>query len=56
MLGVEHRIGTLEVGKQADLILVADNPLEQGMVALRTIQWTIRDGEPRSPASWLADP
>ena len=56
MLGVEHRIGTLEVGKQADLILVADNPLEQGMVALRTIQWTIRDGEARSPASWLADP
>ena len=56
MLGVEHRIGTLEVGKQADLIVVRDNPLDHGMVALRTIQWTIRDGEARTPASWLADP
>ena len=56
MLGVLDRLGTIEVGKQADLILVAANPLEDGMVALRTLQWTIQRGSARTPASWLVDP
>jgi hypothetical protein len=56
MLGVSDRIGTIEVGKQADMILLQDNPLEDGMTALRSIQWTIQRGEARTPAAWLSDP
>ena len=56
MLGAADRLGTIEVGKQADMILVADNPFEHGMVAMRTLQWTIKRGEARTPSSWLVDP
>ena len=56
MLGVEDRLGTVEVGREADLILVEQDPLEHGMAALRTLRWTIRDGEARTPAAWLRDP
>ena len=56
MLEASDRLGTVEVGKEGDLILVEDDPLEHGMVALRTLRWTVRDGEARTPAAWLIDP
>lgn len=56
MLGIADRLGTIEEGKQADLLLVQDNPLEHGMTALRSAQWVIVRGEARTPAAWLVDP
>ena len=52
MIGLQSEIGTVEVGKRADLIVLADDPLAD-MEALRTIQWTIKDGEPRPPVGWM---
>ena len=52
MMGLEDQIGTVEVGKRADLIVLADDPLAD-MNALRSIQWTIKDGEARRPAAWM---
>ena len=52
MMGLEDQIGTVEVGKQADLIVLADDPLAD-MKALRSIQWTIKGGEARRPAEWM---
>jgi len=52
MMGLEGQIGTVEVGKRADLIVLADDPLAD-MKALRSIQWTIKDGEARRPAEWM---
>jgi imidazolonepropionase-like amidohydrolase len=56
MLDAADRIGTIEVGKEADLLLAPQNPLEHGMAALRDLRWVIRDGEARAPAAWLVDP
>ena len=56
MLDVEDRIGTIEVGREADVILVEKDPLEHGMTALRTLRWTINDGEARTPMAWLHKP
>ena len=52
LIGLEDKIGTVEVGKRADLIVLADDPLAD-MKALRSIQWTIKDGEPRPPVGWM---
>jgi cytosine/adenosine deaminase-related metal-dependent hydrolase len=59
-LGMADRIGSIEVGKQADLLIVADNPLADWQVLFGTgairvtddnrvvrtegVKWTIRDG------------
>ena len=53
MMGLEKLIGTVAVGKRADLIVVRDNPLED-LSALKSILWTIKDGEARTPAEWMA--
>ena len=52
MMGLEDEIGTVEVGKRADLIVLAEDPLVDTK-ALRSIQWTIKDGEPRPPVGWM---
>ena len=52
MLGLDHEIGTIEVGKRADLAIVRENPLES-LRALRTIQWTVKDGVARTPKEWM---
>ncbi len=52
MLGLAAELGTVEVGKRADLIVVRDDPLRD-LRALRTIRWTIRDGVARTPEEWL---
>ncbi len=53
MLGLEDEIGTIEIGKRADLVIVRDDPLTD-LRALRTVLWTIRDGVARTPSGWLA--
>jgi imidazolonepropionase-like amidohydrolase len=53
MLGLDREIGTVAVGKRADLVIVRDDPL-QDLRALRTVQWTIKDGVARSPSQWMS--
>ncbi len=53
MLGLQSEIGTVEVGKRADLVIVRDDPLAD-LRALRTVRWTVRDGIARTPAQWMA--
>ena len=43
VLGTAEDMGTLEVGKLADLIIVKDNPLAD-IKNIRAIEWTIADG------------
>lgn len=54
MLDLEHEIGTVEVGKKADLLIVQGNPLDD-LAALRTVRWTVRDGVAHTPAEWLGE-
>ncbi len=53
MLGRAHELGTVEVGKRADLVIVRGDPLAD-LRALRTIRWTVRDGVARTPEEWMA--
>ena len=53
MIGVADELGTLEVGKLADLILVPENPLEN-IGALRKIAWVIKGGVAKRPSDWMA--
>ena len=55
MLGLANEIGTVEVGKRADLVVVHDDPLRD-LRALRTIEWTIKDGTAHTPAEWMRQP
>ena len=55
MLGLAAEIGTVEVGKRADLIIVHEDPLKD-LRALRTIEWTLKDGIAHSPAEWMGQP
>jgi imidazolonepropionase-like amidohydrolase len=52
MMGLQNHIGTVEVGKRADLIVVRDDPLKD-LSALRSLMWTIKDGESRTPEEWM---
>ncbi|NTW88125.1 MAG: amidohydrolase family protein [Desulfobulbaceae bacterium] len=52
MLGLANEIGTIGVGKRADLAIVRQNPLEN-LRALRTIQWTVKDGIALTPKEWM---
>ena len=45
-------MGTVEVGKRADLIVVDGDPLAN-ISALRQLVWVIKDGELRRPAEWM---
>jgi imidazolonepropionase-like amidohydrolase len=52
MLGIADRVGTVEVGKVADLIVLAEDPLAD-IGAFRTLQWTIAGGHARRPQAWM---
>ena len=54
MMGIEDLVGTVEVGKRADLIVARGDPLESVSV-LGEIEWVIKDGELRRPAGWMED-
>ncbi len=52
MMGIDHLVGTVEIGKRADLIVVSGDPLED-ITALRKLLWVIKDGEARRPRDWM---
>ena len=52
MLSLDEKIGTIEAGKTADLIIVKGDPLEDISV-LRQVSWVIRNGEMKTPKEWL---
>lgn len=53
MMRVDDEIGTVEVGKRADLIVVEGDPLKDISV-LRELSWTISNGVTRSPSEWIS--
>lgn len=55
MLDLADEIGTVEVGKRADLVIVRDDPLRD-LGALRTVLWTIKDGVAHTPEEWMRQP
>jgi imidazolonepropionase-like amidohydrolase len=54
MLGVADEIGSLQVGKRADLVILAEDPLED-LSALTRPLWIVKDGEARTPMGWMTD-
>lgn len=53
MIGLDQEIGTIEVGKCADLVVLKDNPLND-LRAYRTVRWTIKDGIAKTPKEWMS--
>jgi imidazolonepropionase-like amidohydrolase len=53
MIGLADEIGTLEVGKRADLVVVRGDPLTD-LRALRAVLWTVRDGVAGTPREWMS--
>jgi imidazolonepropionase-like amidohydrolase len=54
LLGLSDQIGTVEVGKIADLVIVRDDPLVDLEKAMRSLQHTVRAGVARTPDGWMA--
>jgi imidazolonepropionase-like amidohydrolase len=54
MLGLEGRVGTIDVGMAADLLVVGADPLVDVERALHALQYTIRGGVARTPDQWMA--
>ncbi len=54
MLGQAERLGSVSVGKAADLILLEGDPLRD-MSALEELSWVIQDGVAKRPDDWLRD-
>ncbi len=54
LMGIEDLVGTIEVGKHADLIVVRGNPFES-ISSLRELEWIMKDGEMRRPSEWMSD-
>jgi imidazolonepropionase-like amidohydrolase len=53
MLSLSGEIGTVEVGRRADLLIVGGDPLAD-LRALRNIAWTVKNGVAHTPAEWMA--
>lgn len=54
MLGIADQVGTVEVGKVADLIVLKEDPLIDLAKAMHSLQHTIRAGVARTPEAWMA--
>lgn len=52
MVGLGDELGTVEIGKKADMVVLDGDPLED-LGALRSIRWTIKEGVARSPQGWM---
>lgn len=53
LIGKSEHVGTIEVGKKADLVIANRNPLDAGMATLRDLAFVMKNGEIRTPASWM---
>jgi len=49
ILGLDRKTGTIESGKQADLVIVEGNPVTD-IRSLKRIRWVIKDGKKFSPS------
>jgi imidazolonepropionase-like amidohydrolase len=45
VLGLENEIGTLEIGKQADILIISGNPLED-LSTLKNLKVVVHAGQP----------
>jgi len=54
LLGLDDRLGTLEVGKEASFIAVQGDPLDD-LSLLRNPAWVTLRGERRTPDDWMVD-
>ena len=54
MIGVADEIGTVEIGKRADMVILPEDPLAD-LTALTRPLWIVKDGEARTPAGWMSD-
>ena len=52
MMGIDDMLGTVELGKFADLIVVRGDPLTD-ISALRDLVLVIKNGEARTPREWM---
>jgi imidazolonepropionase-like amidohydrolase len=52
MVGLGEELGTVEIGKKADMVILDGDPLED-LGALRSIRWTIKEGVAHSPEEWM---
>jgi imidazolonepropionase-like amidohydrolase len=52
MIGQSKTIGSIEVGKYADMIILASDPNIVGMKSLRDINYVIVDGDLQTPTEW----
>lgn len=52
MLGMSAEVGTIQVGKRADLIVCEATSIDQ-VRAFRSLKWVIKDGVARSPTQWM---
>lgn len=53
MLGIEKELGSVEVGKRADLLLLDSDPLQGVARALPTLHTVIFDGIARTKEEWM---
>lgn len=53
VLGVDGDVGTVAVGKRANLLLVKGNPLAD-LATIRNVTWTVKAGVARTPQDWMA--
>jgi imidazolonepropionase-like amidohydrolase len=55
LLGVEGKLGTVEKGKLADLLILGANPLDD-IENIRSIEWVIQNGEPHPRSNFAYRP
>jgi len=52
MLGLDGEIGTVEIGKRADLLILPANPLND-IEALSNPSWVVKTGVAKTPGGWM---
>jgi len=55
MMGIEHEVGSIEIGKRANLLILEDDPL-QDISSLKSLLWVVKDGKAWHPNDWLYTP
>ncbi len=54
MLKIDDEVGTISVGKTADMVLLNQSPITSPK-AFRDVDYVFKDGRPRRPADWMRD-